>query len=81
MRGNAHVRFGGRTGETERPRGGYHALVRPYYLKVFGDGRVDFLPIDAVNNVPGVSSQTRPHATLGRLSPLDAVNRVRGDEN
>ena len=40
MRGNAHVRFGGRTGETERPRGGHRALVRPYYLKVREAGRV-----------------------------------------
>jgi hypothetical protein len=40
MRGNAHVRFGGRTGETERPRGGHRALVRPYYVKVRDGGRV-----------------------------------------
>lgn len=33
MRGNAHVRFGGRAGETERPRGRHRALVRPYYVK------------------------------------------------
>ncbi len=33
MRGNTHVRFGGRTGETERPRGRHRALVRPYYVK------------------------------------------------
>ena len=34
MRGNAHVRFGGRAGETERPRGRHRASVRPYYLGV-----------------------------------------------
>ncbi len=33
MRGNAHVRFGGRTGETERPEGRHRASVRPYYVK------------------------------------------------
>jgi transposase-like protein len=34
MRGNAHVRFGGRAGETERTKGRHRASVRPYYLKV-----------------------------------------------
>ena len=34
MRGNTHVRFGGRAGETERPRGRHRASVRPYYLGV-----------------------------------------------
>ncbi len=40
MRGNAHVRFGGRAGETERPSGRHRASVRPYYLKVREGGRV-----------------------------------------
>ena len=30
MRGNAHVRFGGRAGETDLPRGRHRAPVRPY---------------------------------------------------
>jgi hypothetical protein len=30
MRGNAHVRFGGRAGETDRPRGRHRAPARPY---------------------------------------------------
>ncbi len=34
MRGNTHVRFGGRAGETERPKGRHPASVRPYYLRV-----------------------------------------------
>lgn len=38
MRGNAHVRFGGRAGETERPRGRNRAPVRPYYLPVRPEG-------------------------------------------
>jgi hypothetical protein len=38
MRGNTHVRFGGRTGETERPRGRHRALVRPYW-SAFGSLR------------------------------------------
>ena len=29
MRGNAHVRFGGRLGETERPKGRHRAPSRP----------------------------------------------------
>jgi len=29
MRGNAHVRFGGRPRETERPKGHHRALGRP----------------------------------------------------
>jgi putative transposase len=33
MRGNAHVRFGGRAGETERSKGRHRASVRPYYVK------------------------------------------------
>jgi Transposase, Mutator family len=40
MRGNAHVRFGGRAGETDRPKGRHRASVRPYYLKVREAGRV-----------------------------------------
>ena len=40
MRGNAHVRFGGRAGETEPPKGRHRASVRPYYLKVREAGRV-----------------------------------------
>ena len=40
MRGNAHVRFGGRAGETERSRGCHRAPVRPYYVKVRESGRV-----------------------------------------
>jgi putative transposase len=40
MRGNAHVRFGGRAGETERPKGRHRASVRPYYVKVREGGRV-----------------------------------------
>ena len=34
MRGNAHVRFGGRAGETERPKGRHRALVRPYQFRI-----------------------------------------------
>src|SRR2546422_873716 len=30
MRGNAHVRFGGRAGETDRLRGRHRAPARPY---------------------------------------------------
>jgi len=40
MRGNTHVRFGGRAGETERPKDRHRASVRPYYLKVREQGRV-----------------------------------------
>ena len=40
MRGNAHVRFGGRAGETERSRDRHRAPVRPYYVKVRETGRV-----------------------------------------
>jgi len=40
MRGNAHVRFGGRTGETERSKGRHRASVRPYYVKAHEAGRV-----------------------------------------
>ncbi|MDT5013685.1 MAG: transposase, partial [Mycobacterium sp.] len=30
MRGNSHVRFGGRPAETERPKGRHRAAGRPY---------------------------------------------------
>jgi Transposase, Mutator family len=52
MRGNTHVRFGGRAGETERPKGRHRASVRPYYEKVREGGRVTntaFLVAIAVN--------------------------------
>jgi hypothetical protein len=32
MRGNAHVRFGGRAEETDRSRGRHRASVRPYTI-------------------------------------------------
>ena len=31
MRGNAHVRFGGRAGETDQPKGRHRAPARPHY--------------------------------------------------
>jgi transposase len=34
MRGNAHVRFGGRAGETDQPKGRHRAPVRPHYWAV-----------------------------------------------
>ncbi len=40
MRGNAHVRFGGRAGETEPLKGGHCASVRPYYVKAHDGARV-----------------------------------------
>ena len=41
MRGNAHVRFGGRAGETGRRRRRHRASVRPYNaLRAGGTGRV-----------------------------------------
>lgn len=40
MRGNAHVRFGGRAGETGRPGGRHRAPVRPYYVKAHHGARV-----------------------------------------
>jgi len=65
MRGNAHVRFGGRAGETERSRDRHRAPVRPYYLLppltpnevlealILKDG------IDAARTGPGVVYTTR----------------------
>src|SRR3954454_7548529 len=40
MRGNAHVRFGGRPGETDRPRGRHRAPGPPNQVKVRDQGRV-----------------------------------------
>jgi putative transposase len=40
MRGNAHVRFGGRPGETEPPKGGHRAPGPPNVEKVHDGGRV-----------------------------------------
>lgn len=40
MRGNAHARFGGRAGETERSRGCHRAPVRPYYVKAHEGAQV-----------------------------------------
>ena len=36
MRGNAHVRFGGRTGETDLPQGRHCAPARPYTFAWLG---------------------------------------------
>ena len=37
MRGNAHVRFGGRAGETDQPKDRHRAPARPNtYVKVAG---------------------------------------------
>jgi putative transposase len=40
MRGNAHVRFGGRPGETDRPKGRHRAPGPPNHVKVRDHGRV-----------------------------------------
>jgi hypothetical protein len=40
MRGNAHVRFGGRPGETDRPKGRHRAPGPPNVEKVRDGGRV-----------------------------------------
>ena len=34
MRGNAHVRFGGRAGETDAPKGAHRAPARPLHLRL-----------------------------------------------
>ncbi len=40
MRGNAHVRFGGRPGETDRPKSRHRAPGPPNHVKVRDRGRV-----------------------------------------
>ena len=39
MRGNAHVRFGGRAGETDLPRGGTAPRPDPYTIGWLGQSR------------------------------------------
>jgi hypothetical protein len=51
---NGHVRFGGRTGETERPRGRHRAPARPYFYLLEAAGFETWL-VNAkdVKHLPG----------------------------
>jgi hypothetical protein len=53
MRGNTHVRFGGRTGKTERPKGRHRVPVRPYDLS---RQRLDVHVLDEEGRTVGVSA-------------------------
>ena len=74
MRGNAHVRFGGRAGETERPKGRHRALVRPYYVKVREGGRVVSMAALVATGVgdrraPGARPRARRRQRRGHAWP------------
>ena len=54
MRWKSHVRFGGRTGETDLPRGGHRALVRSHKAN------------EAVDKVRRAESKIRPELKRSR---------------
>jgi hypothetical protein len=76
MRGNAHVRFGGRAGETERPRGRHRASVRPYYLKVREDGRV--VSMAAADQLGVLRQLLRRQGLIARSRPTRRAAMILG---
>ena len=61
MRGNAHVRFGGRPGETDRPKGRHRAPGPP---NVFGHNRRR-TPMAAFQTLLGLGAQAARTARRG----------------
>ncbi|MDI6895049.1 MAG: transposase [Bacillota bacterium] len=53
MRGDAHVRFGGRSEETGGPRGPHRVSLRPYYNILEGACEVVLANARDIKNVPG----------------------------
>ena len=72
MRGNTHVRFGGRAGETDRRQRRHRAPVRPYAaLRAGGTGRVLGFAVKAASTLGTFLRSFR----WGHVRQLDAVSR------
>src|SRR5262249_62005606 len=78
MRGNAHVRFGGRAGETGGPRGPHRAPVRPYYLDPVGGATLKTALLGLLGPRPKDDERTpsqRRGAAPGRTAPRGLQSR------
>jgi hypothetical protein len=72
MRGNTHVRFGGRAGETDQPEGWYRAPARPYSQIQALDRTHPILPLR-----PGISERRthdyKRHGVTSLFAALDVA--------
>jgi transposase len=68
MRGNAHVRFGGRAEETGRPKRRHRASVRPYWHLLEGDFELMLVNARHVKQVPGRKTDVSDAAWLCQLA-------------
>src|SRR5215211_2249941 len=70
MRGDAHVRFGGRAGETGRQKRRHRASVRPYWAIV--EDEFDCLLVNArhVKQVPGRKTDVSDAVWLCQLAEV-----------
>jgi transposase len=75
MRRDAHVRFGGRAGETGRPKGRHRASVRPYWAIL--EDEFDCLLVNArhVKQVPGRKTDVTDAAWLCQLLAAELLAR------
>ena len=67
MRGNAHVRFGGRAEETDRPQGRHRASARPYWAVLEDDFELVLVNARHVKQVPGRKTDVSDAAWLCQL--------------
>ena len=75
MRGNSHVRFGGRAEETDRPKGRHRASVRPNHA--FASALISAgCSVKAVQRALGHASASTTLDTYGHLWPGDE-DRIR----
>ena len=68
VRGNVHAGFGGRVGETERPKGRHRAPARPY---VFRHNR-RITPMPAFQTLLGLGAVHQP-TTYRQITRRDAA--------
>ena len=75
MRGNVHVRFGGRARETDRPKGRHRALVRPHTQVQALDRTQPIFPM-----LPGIPQrQSHDYKRNGTVDLYAALNLATGE--
>ena len=67
MRGDAHVRFGGRAEETDESKGSNRASVRPYYSLLEDEFETWLLNAQHLRNVPGRKTDVKDAAWICQL--------------
>ena len=75
MRGNTHVRFGGRAGETDQPKGWHRAPVRPHYWAVDALSQAGFAVTLA--HPGGIASMQNRRAKTDQLDAKELADLLR----